>query len=212
MDSLQDPSIAALYAYWTRQRGDAAAPRRSAIAPADIVPLLGDVFILDASRADRLPFRLAGTRLCAAFGHEMRDDDFVALWQRRDRARVAAELHAVIREAAAIGFRAAGANDRGQTVNVEMVLLPLSQDGRSIDRVLGLLTPPQRPYWLDLHPIRQLDLLDAHQIFAGEARATPPRAAPVDRPHPTVPDQAAPESAVEVPLRPRLVVLEGGRR
>lgn len=212
MDGLQDPSIAALYAYWTRQRGNAAAPRRSAIAPADIAPLLGDVFILDASRDGRFPFRLAGTRLCAAFGREMRDDDFLALWQRRDLARIAAEFRAVIREAAATRLRAAGANDRGQAVDVEILLLPLSQDGRSIDRVLGLLAPLERPYWLDLHPIRRLDLLDAHRLSAGEAMATLAHAAPVGAPRPSVADPVASESAAEVPRRPRLVVLEGGRR
>jgi hypothetical protein len=96
----------------------------------------------------------------------------------------------VTREAAAVRLHVAGANDRGQFVNIEMILLPLSQDGRSVDRVLGLLTPPRRPSWLDLHPIRRLDLLEARRLHAGEPMATPARA--VDR--------------------PRLVVLEGGRR
>jgi hypothetical protein len=209
MPSLKDPSITALHAYWNRQRAGATAPRRSAIAPADIVPLLGDVFILDAAQGGRFPFRLAGTRLCAAFGRELRDDGFLTLWARRDAERLATVLAAVTAEAAAFELSLAATSDRGQSVAAEMILLPLSQDGRAIDRVLGLLTPPERPYWLGLHPIRQMSLVTTARIAASDAPAPAPRT-PADRP-PQTPVAERSADAPDSRPRPRLVVLEGGR-
>ncbi|WP_051231220.1 PAS domain-containing protein [Kaistia adipata] len=212
MDSQLDPSIAALYAYWTRQRGSAPAPLRSAIAPADIVPLLGDVFILDAAQRAAMPFRLAGTRLCASFGRELRDEDFLALWARADIARAAEALLAVTAEAAAIALRVAAINGRGQAVGAEMILLPMSQDGRAIDRVLGLLAPAGHPTWLGLHPIRQLDIVATGRLPSGTLPAPASRAASADRPAPAASPRASERAAVIPEPRPRLVVLEGGRR
>ena len=214
MDSQLDPSISALHAYWTRKRMDAPAPLRGAIAPADIVPLLGDVLILDASKPSVAPFRLAGTRFCAAFGRELRGEDFLTLWPRRDAARVAEALAAVTKEAAAVTLRVAGINGRGQSMAAGMILLPLSQDGRAIDRVLGLFAPAEHPTWLGLHPLRQLDVIATGRLPSGKAPAPAPRALQTDNPVPSVatPAKEPPADPSDLQSRPRLVVLEGGRR
>jgi hypothetical protein len=211
MPSLKDPSILALYAYWSRQRAGAAAPRRDAIAPADIAPLLGDIFILDAARGDRFPFRLAGTRLCAAFGRELRDEGFLTLWARHDAQRMRAALGAVTAEAAAIEFSLAATNERDQTVAAAMILLPLSHDGRSIDRILGLLAPPERPYWLGLHPVRAMSVVAASRLDASNAPAPAAHAPAAAQPLPAA-ATARPADMPDTRPRPRLVVLEGGRQ
>jgi hypothetical protein len=211
MHSLSDPSIAALHAYWSRQRGESPAPRRSAIAPADIAPLLGDVFILDASQPASAPFRLAGTRLCTAFGRELRDEDFLDLWTGGDRRHAAAALAAVTVEAAALAVQLVAGSERGRSVAGEMVLLPLSQSGRAIDRVLGLFAPSGRPTWLGLHPLREFAFVATHRLHSGPAPASAIRpeiaATAADAPATDHPAEAA-----EARSRPRLVVLEGGRR
>jgi hypothetical protein len=130
MDSLPDPSLAALHAYWNDKRAGAAAPLRSAIAPADIAPLLGDMFILDGTAPGTAPFRLAGTRVCAAFGRELRDSDLLGLLGKQDRAAMAELLRTVTDEAAAFALALTATNVRGHSVPAALILLPMSQDGR----------------------------------------------------------------------------------
>ena len=77
---MQTKAATALYDYWTRQRGEQALPLRSSIEPADIAPILPDVFILEHSRLHDPRFRLAGTRLCAQFARELKGTDFDALF------------------------------------------------------------------------------------------------------------------------------------
>lgn len=69
-----------LYAYWQERRGNRLAPERADIAPGPIRHLLSDVFILALDREAGHPFRLAGTRLCALFGRELKGERFIELW------------------------------------------------------------------------------------------------------------------------------------
>ena len=61
-----------LFQYWNRLRGNRPAPRRTEIEPADIKANLADTFILEQDTRGRPMFRLAGTRLCATFGRELK--------------------------------------------------------------------------------------------------------------------------------------------
>ena len=61
-----------LYAYWQQLRRGRTAPDRSEIEPADIRHLLGHTFILEVVSRREFRFRLAGTRVCALFGREMK--------------------------------------------------------------------------------------------------------------------------------------------
>ena len=68
-----------LYAYWQERRGNRPAPERADIVPGPIRHLLSDVFILTLDREAGHPFRLAGTRLCALFGRELKGERFIEL-------------------------------------------------------------------------------------------------------------------------------------
>ncbi|MBN9028151.1 MAG: PAS domain-containing protein [Rhizobiales bacterium] len=155
---MRHSSTQQLHAYWLRKRGGSPAPLRSAIEPAAIVPLLGDLFILDAAAPGTAPFRLAGTRFCANLGRELTGSDFLSLWPSADRDALTSALGAIVSNGATAVLEVLGRTGRGNPLTAEMLLLPVSQDGRRIDRVLGLLAPLERPYWLGLHPIPQLEI------------------------------------------------------
>ena len=104
---MQTKAVTALYDYWTRQRGDRAVPLRSAIEPADIAPILPDVFILEHNRLDDPRFRLAGTRLCAQFGRELKGAGFDRLFAPDLRTRVVARLTRIFKPSAMRGMLAA---------------------------------------------------------------------------------------------------------
>lgn len=202
---MRHSSTRELYAYWTRQRGARSAPLRNAIEPAHIRTLLGDTFILDASKAGRLTFRLAGTRLCASLGHEMKDEDFLALWQGADGKAIAALQQDVTRDATVAVVAVQAASERGHAVEVEIILLPVSQNGRGIDRILGLIVPMERPYWLGLHPLTRLSLDGIRRIGANE-HPTPART-PLATPNAAPPAPSEPASR----RHQHLVLLDGGK-
>ena len=130
-----------LYAYWNDLRGGRLAPRRFEVEPSAIAAILPDTFILE--RADRLDyaFRLAGTRICDAFGREFRGRNLLDFWSPSDREVVIRVLESVTRDGGVgvIGLMASG--PAGRAAGYEMLLLPLIHTGQSIGRVLGSLTP-----------------------------------------------------------------------
>src|SRR5690348_18128600 len=66
-------------------------PPRSTLFPyttlfrSDIRHVLGDTFMLSADFIDELRFRLAGTRVCALFGREIKGESFTSFWGDSDR-------------------------------------------------------------------------------------------------------------------------------
>ena len=69
-----------VFSHWDTCRGLRQAPDREDIEPGAIRRALGDVFMLDLEPGFGHPFRLAGTRLCALFGRELKATAFFPLW------------------------------------------------------------------------------------------------------------------------------------
>ena len=78
-----------LYAYWDERRGQRPAPERADIEPGAIRAALSDTFILELDAADGHSFRLAGTRVCALFGRELKGESFIDLWALGSRGPIA---------------------------------------------------------------------------------------------------------------------------
>lgn len=206
-----------LYDYWNRQRGNRAAPLRTMIEPADIRGLLGDTFILEVGGPMNFPFRLAGTRLCASHGRELKGKNFLGTWSGDDIEAIATLLSAVSTDAAAAVLGVESFNARGQFAPMEMVLLPLSQTGTGFDRILGIASPLERVAWLGAEPIVRQKVMSLRLLWPDErphfmrqndAHLMPP-AAPLPRRHPERRTVANPPSATRP--RPHLVVLDGGK-
>ena len=119
---VKHPSTRQLFAYWDAQRGSRRAPERDDIDPGAIRRVLADTFMLAVDARAGHPFRIAGTRVCAAFGRELRSTAFIDLWRGEDRQLLADLLAAVSLETIAIvaSARAEGAN--GEIV-FELLLL-----------------------------------------------------------------------------------------
>src|SRR5437588_12839090 len=76
---MKQASSRELFGYWAARRGTRTAPERGEIEPSAIRRALGDVFILEFDRGLGHPFRLAGTRVCALFGRELKNQRFIDL-------------------------------------------------------------------------------------------------------------------------------------
>ena len=129
-----------LYAYWQERRGDRPAPERAEIEPGPIRQVLGDVFILALDRAAAHPFRLAGTRICVLFGRELKGGSFLELWDGASRP-IVSDLLAIL-EDEQIGTVAgvAGQTPNGDSVELELLLLPLAATGPNLARTASTVT------------------------------------------------------------------------
>jgi len=109
---MKHPSNREFFAYWDDKRGGTRAPDRSEIEPAAVRELLGDIFVLSYDAAAGYPFRVAGTRVCALLGCDLKDRSFSALFAPGGRreieqiiAVVAEEMQAAVAGITAINLR-----------------------------------------------------------------------------------------------------------
>ncbi|TXM60436.1 PAS domain-containing protein [Methylobacterium sp. WL120] len=161
---MKHPTSRMLYSYWDRLRGQRCAPERSEIEPGAIRHLLADSLILELDMPHRTAtLRLAGTRVCALFGRELRAAHLSALWGHasadpwRMVETVAADAIGVV-----AGLR--GTNTDGETVDLEFLLLPLRHRARTQARALGALSPLAPPTWLGLRPLVRLNTLSLRML------------------------------------------------
>jgi hypothetical protein len=155
---MKHPSNRELFDYWNERRGERLAPERADIEPSAIRSVLGDTFVLEVT--DNHLFRLAGTRLCALFGRELKAESFIKLWQRPGQTAVCELISVVMEEKIGIVASATGAtsDDTLAPVHLEMLLLPLAYNSRGEARLIGALAPMEAPYWLGAKAVGPLTL------------------------------------------------------
>ncbi|MCU0830335.1 MAG: PAS domain-containing protein [Rhizobiaceae bacterium] len=201
------PSLA-LFAYWNRLRGAAAAPRRTSIEPGDLRDILTETFILHAQGTqDEFTFRLVGTAVSALFGRELRETALRDLVPVANRALLGRMLRNCVQDDAVIVAEFAATSVNRREATLELLLLPLAseQDG---PRILGCLSPVKPEFWFGLEPVAQLSL--------ASIRILDPSREPMflaNRPAVDVPTLAPDASALR-PLAPKsrhLRVIKGGR-
>jgi hypothetical protein len=168
---MKHPSVRELFHYWNAQRGQRAAPERSEIEPGAIRRALADTFILTHDAAHGHSFRIAGTRLCAAFGRELRGTAFSNLWDEESSRPINDLAGAVTRECIGAVAGARGCNADGKVLDFELVLLPLRQQTATDARVLGALAPQDLPYWFGMNPVRKLALGTIRYLGNGHSQS-----------------------------------------
>ena len=130
-----------LIEYWRAQKIGAANPLRSAIDPTEIATLLPQVFVLGRLGPGRCVFRLAGGLLTDLHRRDLRQQDWLSLWDGGDRMNLATALETARRRAEPIVITAEGAAASGRKAVFEIVVAPLRGDGDAPDRFLGLYQP-----------------------------------------------------------------------
>lgn len=164
-----------LYAYWQELRGRRPAPERAEIEPGAIRQVLSEAFILALDDAGGYPFRLAGTRVCALFGRELKGESFVGLWDEASR-RTILDLLAILADewvGTVAGVTAHNAN--AETVELELLLLPLAASRPSLARTIGVLAPVKVPQWIGLSPVGALTLGSRRHLGAAVEKRLLPR-------------------------------------
>jgi hypothetical protein len=180
-----------LFAYWENRRGGRRAPERADIEPGAIRQALSDTFFLEFSDAHgSYSFRLAGTRVCALFGRELKGESFLDLWAPESRHSITDLLTISADESVGTVAGVTAQNPTGEQIDLELLLLPLGIRRPSLARTIGVLAPLKPPQWLGTSAIGALMLGSRRHIGAvAKTRLLPRFMAP----------------------RRGLVVLQGGR-
>ena len=144
---MKHSSIRELYDYWNTRRGRRPAPARNDIDPGEIRTALADTFILSLDKPAGHPFRIAGTRVCALFGRDLKQEPFLDLWSPHSRTMMCDLFGIVAQESVGLLAGITGTGDAGE-LDLELLALPLLHEGRTDARVLGALAPSRTPVWI----------------------------------------------------------------
>jgi hypothetical protein len=164
-----------LYAYWDEKRGTRRAPERAEIEPGAIRGVLSDAFILALDRNCGHPVRLAGTRVCALFGREIKGEPFVDFWAASSRPTVEGLLSILADECTGTVAGVTAQNGDGESIDLELLLLPLGIQRPSLARTIGVLAPLKVPPWLGATPVGTLTIGGRRHIGAEMEKRLLPR-------------------------------------
>ncbi|MBN9002568.1 MAG: PAS domain-containing protein [Rhizobiales bacterium] len=138
---MKHPASREFFAYWDEKRGLNPAPDRSELEPGPVRELLGDIFVLSCDPAAGYPFRVAGTRVCALLGQDLKGAAFAALFQSASRIEIEDILDAVNADklAAVVGITAR--TSEGRPIPLELLLLPFHTRAHMPISMTGLMVP-----------------------------------------------------------------------
>jgi hypothetical protein len=143
---MKHPSSREFFTYWDEKRGGARAPDRSEIEPGAVRELLGDIFVLSYDSAAGHPYRVAGTRVCALLGCDLKDRSFSAMFAPESRREMEDIVTVVAEEMlAAVAGITATAQD-GSPAHLELLLLPFNTRAHTPISLTGLLAPFECEY------------------------------------------------------------------
>jgi len=134
-----------LYRYWDERRGNRRMPARRDIDPIDMPDLLPGLILVDVTDGERMRVRLAGTRVVDHYG-----SDYTSQWLDQidfgdQRENVLADYERCRRDGEPQLGERYFYNRRGVHYQMERLILPLSDDGTTVNKLLsGLAFDPVR--------------------------------------------------------------------
>lgn len=138
---MKHPSNREFFAYWNEMRGEDIAPDRSAMAPDAVRHLLGDIFVLAYDLPRGYPVRVAGTRMCALIGSDLKGRSFTSLFAGDSRREIDDILCIVAEESLATVAGITASTASGAPAHLELLLLPFNQRAHTPFSLTGLLAP-----------------------------------------------------------------------
>jgi hypothetical protein len=166
---MREPINQALYGYWNEIRAGRLAPKRFEIEPSQIAGMLPDTFILERIDNETSRFRLAGTRICEAFGVEFRGNNFFDLFGPEDRVTLQRQFSVIARQGAVGVFTLNCETQSGNAIELEMLLLPLMHMCETVDRILGTFAIVKRQAWIGHEPLVKTRITE-HKLIWPDGR------------------------------------------
>lgn len=154
---MKHPSSQQFFAYWDEVRGFEPAPTRLDFEPSPVRHLLGDSFVLAYQHSEGFPVRVAGTRLCALLGRDIKGQSFSALW-RPDSRKEIEDIVGIVAEETLGTVAGVTAMVNGMPLFLELLLLPFATRPHAPASLTGILAPLTVPAVPDYGGVRDLQL------------------------------------------------------
>ncbi len=143
--AVADPTLAFLKAYWDRLRGERAMPARGDIRPVDMKAHLGWIVLLDVlpevlAQPRDFRHRTVGTRLTEHFHTDPTGrtvSEFYGIFGAQIRDGMLAVLRRVVAGKTPVLSAGMGGMVGQPYIRFSMLYLPLSDDGESVNIILG---------------------------------------------------------------------------
>lgn len=159
-------TIIDVYGYWNALRGTADAPMKSQIQPSTLGHMLTSLFILEIGGDGIVTFRLAGSRICDLFGHDLRDESFSELFGDGHAGDIESTLIGAMRHAMPALINATGYSTAGHQASFEIIVMPLRSEDGGCERLLGAIAPSVAASWLEIVPL-DFFALDRCRVLRG---------------------------------------------
>ncbi|MCA6122913.1 PAS domain-containing protein [Bradyrhizobium sp. WSM 1704] len=129
------------FAYWNAKRGSARAPDRSEFDPSAVRDLLADTFVLSYDGEAGYPFRVAGTRISALLGCDLKNCSFSTLFSGESRGEIEDIVTCVAEETLPAIAGVTATTEKGAKAHFELLLLPFTARVHEPVSLTGLLVP-----------------------------------------------------------------------
>ncbi|WP_170831375.1 PAS domain-containing protein [Jannaschia faecimaris] len=146
----KSPLLEQAWRYWTSQRLGTGLPRRAALDPKEMGPILGHSMVLDRLRAGNVRVRLGGHVMSQLMGMEVRGLPVRAFFDLTDRTRVMDQIEQVFERPATLEFDLISEGADG-IVTGRMLILPLLDSAGQVTKALAVMVtdriatdPPRR--------------------------------------------------------------------
>lgn len=169
MNGIRDIRLRKLLYYWASRRRGRLMPRRADIDPVDIPWALPIIWLYDyVPERQTFRYRLAGEEINQASNQTLRGKLLEEVLPARDLPMVRGRLLRMVQERlAGHGFGRAYLDHGGDAI-AERLVLPLSEDGETVNVLLGVsaytwlnrpgaVAPTTQPLDIALYPVAEID-------------------------------------------------------
>lgn len=133
------PRLDGLYRYWLRKRGERTMPPRRDMLPEEMREFLGYIVLIDVtSPPRRFRFRLVGTEISNAYGRDLTGLYVDDITTSSYRDMLVAQYGRAVDTAAPVLHRLRFVEWPGRTHELVRLTLPLSDDGRTVNILMGI--------------------------------------------------------------------------
>ncbi len=144
--TMQNPIFNNLFEHWSALREGGGVPNRCEIDPRVFPDALENTFIFERIAKGDFRARLAGMNLCDMMGMEVRGQSAASFMLSGERGRLQQVLEQILVRPAIGELVLEGRDLGGASVTVNMILLPLRSDMGEVNRVIGCISYPQKPF------------------------------------------------------------------